>query len=313
MINANRKLFIFVFSFALIFSIAGCSNGSDSSAPTETIGAARAELDLAEEAGSIPEETSTAETEYTEAKTTETQTTKELKEIVPAYYEEQSDIPTIDSITAAPIGGKGAMGPMENGKYLELYYSYRTDADGNDNTEAVISDYISFVSEQGFTVQEVTSPDEYVALNAKYHSGNIEDEKEIYHIFKDENIAATLSYSEKYHRLTIYLMDAWKPGTKSDNDPNASKDTAYKTGTVFMAARKGNAFYDFKFTDGNLVSQSYEDEERKGGYGEDSSVGIEYSEFYGMTVEELTNKLQSEGYTVTTGDDLYDVMMKSLQ
>ncbi|MDO5392897.1 MAG: hypothetical protein Q4F24_17670 [Eubacteriales bacterium] len=313
MINVNRKLSIFTFSLALIFSIAGCSNSSNSSVPAENIGAVGSELDLAEEAGSIPEETETMESETTVQETTEEQSAEELKEIVPAYYEEQPDIPTVDSITTAPISGKGAMGPVENGKYLELHYSYRTDADGSDNSEAVISDYISFVSEQGFLVQEVTSPDEYAALNSDYHSGNVEDEKEIYHIFKDKNIAAALSYSEESHRLTIYLMDAWKPGKKPDNDPNVSKDTAYKTGTVFMAARKGNAFYDFKFTDGNLVSQSYEDEERKGGYGEDSSVGIEYSEFYGMTVEELTNQLQNDGYTVTTGDDLYDVMMKSLQ
>ena len=295
----------------MLVSMTGCS-GSEKAASepsAETIGAVGSELDLSEEAGSIPEETGTLESE-----TTEQVTTQEPKEIVPAYYEEQPDIPTIDSITAAPIGGKGAMGPMENGKYLELYYSYRTDADGNDNTDDVISNYTSFISEQGFSVQEVTSPDEYAALNTDYHSGNIEDEKEIYHIFKDENIAAALSYSEEYHRLTIYLMDAWKPGEKPDTaDTNTSKDTAYKTGTIFMAARKGNAFYDFKFTDGNLVSQSYEDEERKGGYGEDSSIGIEYSEFYGMTVEELTQELQGKGYTVTTGDDLYDVMMKSLQ
>lgn len=312
--KVNRKILIFSLSLALILSIAGCSNGSDSSTPAETIGAVGAELDLTEEAGIIPEETSAMESETTEKATSEEQTTEEPREIVPAYYEEQPDIPTVDSITAALIGGKGAMGPMENGKYLELYYSYRTEANGSDNMEKIISDYISFVSEQDFTIQEVTSPDEYAALYADYHSGNVEDEKEIYHISKGEEIAAVLSCSEEYHRLTIYLMDAWKPGEKPDTaDANTSKDTAYKTGTVYLVGRKGHATYDFKFTDGVLVSQNYEDEEGKGGYGEDSSIGIEYSEFYGMTVEELTQKLQSEGYSVTTGDDLYDVLMKSLQ
>ena len=309
--KVNRIFLIVVLSLALIFSIAGCSN--DSSAPAETIGASGTELDISEEAGIISEETPAVETETPKVAATEEPAAEVPREMVPAYYEEQPDIPTVDSITVAPIGGSGAMGPMENGKYLEIHYSYRTDADGNDNTDAVISDYISFVSEQGFTVQEVTSPDEYVALNADYHSSNVKDETEIYHIFKDEEIAAVISYSEEYHRLTIYLMDAWKPGTKPDEaEMNAPKDTAYKTGTVYMAARKGHAFYDFKFTDGKLVSQSYEDEDGKGGFGEDSSVGIEYSKFYGMTVEELTEELQSEGYTVVTGNDLYDVMMKLL-
>ena len=302
--NVKLKFFVFALSLALMFSMTGCSNGGASSAPKEPIGAAGSGLDLAEEAGSVPQETELPEPEAAQ----------EPKEIVPAYYEEQPDIPTVDSITAAMIGGEGAMGPMENGKYLELYYSYRTETDGSDNMEKIISDYISFVSEQNFAIQEVTSPDEYAVLNADYHSGNVEDEKEIYHVFKDAKIAAVLSCSEEYHRVTIYLMDAWEPGKKPDTtDANTPKDTAYKTGTVYLVGRKGHATYEFKFTDGVLASQNYEDEEGKGGYGEDSSIGIEYSEFYGMTVEEVTQMLQGEGYSVTTGDDLYAVLMESLQ
>ena len=144
--KVNRIFLIVVLSLALIFSIAGCSN--DSSAPAETIGASGTELDISEEAGIISEETPAVETETPKVAATEEPAAEVPREMVPAYYEEQPDIPTVDSITVAPIGGSGAMGPMENGKYLEIHYSYRTDADGNDNTDAVMSDYISFVSER---------------------------------------------------------------------------------------------------------------------------------------------------------------------
>ncbi|MDO5399436.1 MAG: hypothetical protein Q4F17_00455 [Eubacteriales bacterium] len=277
---------------AMLLTMAGCSGAASAPPPTQTPATVGAAVEQ-------PQESTAAETAAP----------TEPTEAVPAYYEEQPDIPTLDSVTPAPCDGKSASGPMESGKYLELCFNYRTNDSGSDNTEAVLSAYVSFVTEQGLAVREVSSPEEYAALNADYHRGP-EDEKELYHILKDGQTVAVVAQSAQLHRLSIFLLDAWAPGERPDGEP---KDTAFGIGTVYLSARKGNAFYDLQFTDGQLVSESYEDEAGKGGYGGDSAADISYARFYGMTVEEVTEQLQNDGYAVFTGDDLYEVMMKTLQ
>lgn len=80
------------------------------------------------------------------------------------------------------------------------------------------------------------------------------------------------------------------------------KETAYKTGTVWLTAENGMTVYDMQFTDGELEIAYLEDDEGKGGWGGSSDFGIEHFEYYGMTVEEISGALAKDGYTITISD-----------
>lgn len=79
------------------------------------------------------------------------------------------------------------------------------------------------------------------------------------------------------------------------------KETAYQSGTTLLKADDGFYFYELQFVDGELVSCWLESDEGKGGWGGDSPNGIEKCRFYGMTVEEASERLESENCTVTIG------------
>lgn len=92
--------------------------------------------------------------------------------------------------------------------------------------------------------------------------------------------------------------DSGKPddSTETKSDP-ASKDTAYTTGTVTLAAQNDKQeTHKLVFTDGVLTAHYIDGPRIKDGYTDDD---IKYSEFYEMTVEQAAELLESRGYTVT--------------
>lgn len=306
----KKKLSVIMLAFTLVFNMTGCSGSGEASntSAVEETGAAVTTDSVSAESEPVQEP------ESQEESTTQEETSVPEK-ITPEFYEEQPDIPSLESIAAAATKvSRKSLGPAENGKYLEFCYFYRTEADGEDCSEEILSAYTGFLAEQGFIVQEVTSADAYAVLNSSYHQKGYDDDKELYHILSGEDLRAVVAYSEEGHSLAVYLMDVWEEGKRPEAAivQDTSKETAYKTGTVWLVGQSEEATYEMQFTDGQLVSQSYEDYEGKGGYGGDSSMGIEYSEFYGMTVEEVSKRLEEEGYTITLGDDLYDTLLKSL-
>ena len=82
----------------------------------------------------------------------------------------------------------------------------------------------------------------------------------------------------------------------------APKETAYGEGTWFLEAPgdDGITMDRLQFQDGELVFHSYSyPDYGKGGYGESGSDPLEFSPFYGMTLEEASASLESQGRTVT--------------
>ena len=82
----------------------------------------------------------------------------------------------------------------------------------------------------------------------------------------------------------------------------APKETAYGEGTWFLEAPgdDGVTMDRLQFRDGALVFHSYSyPDYGKGGYGEGGSDPLEFSPFYGMTLEEASAALESQGRTVT--------------
>lgn len=75
-----------------------------------------------------------------------------------------------------------------------------------------------------------------------------------------------------------------------------AKETAYGSGKTLVTATDGDGIYDLEFEDGVLTVAYYEDYEGKGGWGGDSSMGIEKCRFYGMTVEEAVESLEEMGF-----------------
>lgn len=79
-------------------------------------------------------------------------------------------------------------------------------------------------------------------------------------------------------------------------EEEAPKETAYGSGRTLVTATDGDGIYDLEFEDGVLTVAYYEDYEGKGGWGGDSSMGIEKCRFYGMTVEEAVESLEGMGF-----------------
>lgn len=79
-------------------------------------------------------------------------------------------------------------------------------------------------------------------------------------------------------------------------EEEAPKETAYGSGKTLVTATDGDGIYDLEFEDGVLTVAYYEDYEGKGGWGGDSSMGIEKCRFYGMTVEEAVESLEEMGF-----------------
>ena len=57
--------------------------------------------------------------------------------------------------------------------------------------------------------------------------------------------------------------------------------------------------HEFVYVNGAMSTAEYDDEDGKGSWGLDGLTDIRSQPYYGLTVEELVEKLQSQGYTVT--------------
>lgn len=73
--------------------------------------------------------------------------------------------------------------------------------------------------------------------------------------------------------------------------------TQYGSGSYYLQAVQDSAVYDIYFTDGVMTEAYYEDMEGKGGWGPGNGSPIEKFRYYGMTIEQVMEKLQAEGFT----------------
>lgn len=86
----------------------------------------------------------------------------------------------------------------------------------------------------------------------------------------------------------------------TETEPEAA--TAYGKGTYYIdsVSEDGSVIDSFKFVDGEMIYHDYSDlQYGKGRYGEGGSDELEWSEYYGMTVEQIVNTLENMGCTVT--------------
>ena len=90
-----------------------------------------------------------------------------------------------------------------------------------------------------------------------------------------------------------------EPEPEPDVDVYASKETAYRNGTTRVVAVTDTERHEFVYVNGAMSTAEYDDEDGKGGWGLDGLTDIRSQPYYGLTVEELVEKLQSQGYTVT--------------
>lgn len=98
--------------------------------------------------------------------------------------------------------------------------------------------------------------------------------------------------------------DAFPEGTIGGAGDSLSadiqKETAYTSGFTLVTGYgdEDESIYDLEYVDGVLSAAYYEDNEGKGGWGGDSGISIEDCRFYGMTVEEASEALESMNYRV---------------
>ncbi len=98
------------------------------------------------------------------------------------------------------------------------------------------------------------------------------------------------------------MVAAADPETSAEESTSAG--TAYGSGTVRISGEKPAEGFDFTdtvefvYVDGVMTNAEYE-WEGKGSWGGDSPNSIETQPYYGSTVEELVEKLEKMGFTVT--------------
>ena len=97
---------------------------------------------------------------------------------------------------------------------------------------------------------------------------------------------------------------------ESSAEESTSKETAYGSGTYHVVGVRPSEYdenetdtHEFIYVDGDMTFAEYNDYEGKGAWGTaDGYVGmpdIETQPYYGLTVEELVEKMESQGFTVT--------------
>lgn len=87
--------------------------------------------------------------------------------------------------------------------------------------------------------------------------------------------------------------------SEQSSEESAPQDTQYGSGTTRVVGVTETEHHEFVYVDGVMSSAEYDDDEGKGGWGGGNPNSIEDQPYYGLTVEELIEKLENQGYTVT--------------
>lgn len=83
---------------------------------------------------------------------------------------------------------------------------------------------------------------------------------------------------------------------------SSQKNTEYTNALTCVYAENDTAFYEFVFEKGVLVTVYVENNNGKDAFGKDTYQGLENSPFKGMIVEEIVDKFEKDGYTVTINE-----------
>lgn len=97
---------------------------------------------------------------------------------------------------------------------------------------------------------------------------------------------------------------------ESESKESESKETAYGSGTFHIVGECTSEYdesftdtHEFIYVDGVMTFAEYDDYDGKGSWGSgngyESPNAIEKQPYYGLTVEELVEKMESQGFTVT--------------
>ena len=81
------------------------------------------------------------------------------------------------------------------------------------------------------------------------------------------------------------------------------KITEYNSDYTWVNANNGTSFYEFVFEKGVLINVYVEDDNGKDAFGRDCYQSLNRSEFYGMIVEEIVEKFESQNFEVTITEE----------
>ncbi len=98
----------------------------------------------------------------------------------------------------------------------------------------------------------------------------------------------------------VTLPENTAPDGGDPEPEDTPKETEYGSGSWLITSQGGpeDRYDDILFVDGVLYYHYIESYDGKGGFGGDSVMPAEKSPFYGMTVEEIVTKLESEDCVV---------------
>ncbi len=101
------------------------------------------------------------------------------------------------------------------------------------------------------------------------------------------------------NREDLFAEPEERNESEQTTEGNVPKDTEYGSGTTRVVGVTETEHHEFVYVDGVMSSAEYDDFEGKGGWGGSNPNEIEKQPYYGLTVEELVERLENQGYTVT--------------
>ena len=115
----------------------------------------------------------------------------------------------------------------------------------------------------------------------------------------NDNISSLAENSSS--TTTPNIVSTTTPSATPTTTPS-QKNTAYTNALTWVYAENDTAFYEFVFEKGVLVTVYVENNNGKDAFGKDTYQGLENSPFKGMIVEEIVDKFEKDGYTVTINE-----------
>ena len=112
----------------------------------------------------------------------------------------------------------------------------------------------------------------------------------------NDNISSLAENSSS--TTTPNIVSTTTPSATPTTTPS-QKNTAYTNALTWVYAENDTDIYGFVFEKGVLVTVYVEDDNGKYAFGKDTYQGLENSPFKGMIVEEIVDKFEKDGYTVT--------------